>query len=59
MEAPQEQRGAFDDALKAAEKHRSIIERFGRFPHRNRALERVSTREEEEWLSAGGDRMGQ
>ena len=59
MEAPQEQRGAFDDALKAAEKHRSIIERFGRFPHRNGALERVSTREEEAWLSAGGDRMGQ
>ena len=36
-EAPQEMRGAFDDALKAAEEHRSIIERFGRFPHRNRA----------------------
>jgi uncharacterized protein (DUF924 family) len=58
-EAPQDQRGAFDDALKAAEEHRMIIERFGRFPHRNRALERVSTREEEAWLGAGGDRMGQ
>lgn len=50
-EAPQELRGAFEEALKAAESHRSIIERFGRFPHRNHALERVSTREEEAWLS--------
>jgi uncharacterized protein (DUF924 family) len=59
-EAPQELRGAFEEALKAAENHRSIIERFGRFPHRNRALERVSTREEEAWLSTGsGDGMGQ
>jgi uncharacterized protein (DUF924 family) len=58
-EAPPDLRGAFDDALKAAEEHRMIIERFGRFPHRNRALERVSTREEEAWLSAGGGGMGQ
>jgi uncharacterized protein (DUF924 family) len=59
MEAPQELRGAFEDSLKSAEQHRSIIERFGRFPHRNRALARVSTAEEEAWLRAGGDRMGQ
>jgi uncharacterized protein (DUF924 family) len=54
IEAPRELRGAFEDTLKAAEKHRSIIERFGRFPHRNRVLERVNTREEEGWLRAGG-----
>jgi uncharacterized protein (DUF924 family) len=60
MEAPQELRGTFEESLKAAENHRSIIERFGRFPHRNRTLERVSTREEEVWLSTGGgDGMGQ
>lgn len=29
-----------------AEDHRDVIERFGRFPHRNRALERESTPEE-------------
>jgi uncharacterized protein (DUF924 family) len=58
-EAPPDLRGAFDEALKAAEKHRTIIERFGRFPHRNRALERASTREEEAWLGAGAERMGQ
>ena len=27
----------FDGALRSAENHRAIIERFGRFPHRNRA----------------------
>jgi uncharacterized protein (DUF924 family) len=59
METPQELRGVFEDALKSAEEHRSIIERFGRFPHRNRVLERVSTPEEEAWLLAGGERMGQ
>ncbi|MCD9033711.1 DUF924 domain-containing protein [Luteimonas sp. Y-2-2-4F] len=34
--------------------HREVIERFGRFPHRNRALGRVSTPEEQAWLDAGG-----
>ena len=58
-EAPQESRGAFESSLESAEKHRSIVERFGRFPHRNRVLARVSTAEEEAWLRAGGDRMGQ
>jgi len=55
MEATQELRGAFDEALKAAEKHRSIVERFGRFPHRNRVLARVSTAEEEAWLRSEWD----
>ena len=53
-EAPQETRAAFEEALKFAEEHRSIIERFGRFPQRNRVLERVSTPEEEAWLLGDG-----
>jgi uncharacterized protein (DUF924 family) len=40
--------------LKYAEAHRDVIRRFGRFPHRNRALARVSTPEEQAWLEAGG-----
>lgn len=32
--------------------HRAVIERFGRFPHRNEALGRVSTPEEIEYLAA-------
>ena len=35
-----------DQCLKAAERHLEIIERFGRFPHRNEILGRVSTPEE-------------
>ncbi|KAF1694916.1 DUF924 family protein [Pseudoxanthomonas koreensis] len=34
--------------------HLEVIERFGRFPHRNRALGRESTPEEQAWLEAGG-----
>lgn len=40
--------------LKYAEAHRDVIRRFGRFPHRNRALGRDSTPEEQVWLEAGG-----
>lgn len=38
------------EALRYAIEHRDIIERFGRFPHRNRALGRQSTAEEEAFL---------
>lgn len=34
--------------------HRDIIERFGRFPHRNRMLGRASTPEEQRFLDEGG-----
>lgn len=37
-----------------AVRHREIIERFGRFPHRNSVLGRDSTPEEEEFLSQPG-----
>ena len=37
-----------------AEKHRVIVARFGRFPHRNAALGRTSTPEEVEFLKQPG-----
>jgi uncharacterized protein (DUF924 family) len=37
-----------------AEHHRSIVARFGRFPHRNAILGRTSTAGERSWLAAGG-----
>jgi len=43
-----------DDAHRYAIAHREIIERFGRFPHRNAALGRVSTAEEIEFLRQPG-----
>jgi uncharacterized protein (DUF924 family) len=42
-----------------AEQHRAIVARFGRFPHRNRALGRPSTAAELEFLASGGARFGQ
>jgi uncharacterized protein (DUF924 family) len=58
-EAPEPVREIFAGALRSAENHRSIIERFGRFPHRNRALGRDSTPQELEWLRAGGSSFAQ
>ena len=42
------------DAAQWAEKHRAIIRRFGRFPHRNAALGRPSTPAEEAFLKEPG-----
>jgi len=38
--------------------HRAILEKFGRYPHRNRFLGRLTTEEEQAWLDAGGERFG-
>jgi uncharacterized protein (DUF924 family) len=45
------------DLLNWAQKHYDIIERFGRFPHRNAVLGRVSTPEEIEFLKQPGSRF--
>lgn len=47
---------AIDDTegLKWAEIHADIIRRFGRFPHRNAALGRTTTAEEQAFLDSGG-----
>lgn len=42
------------DNLKWAEEHYDIIRRFGRFPHRNAAMGRETTAEEQAFLEAGG-----
>lgn len=41
--------------LEYAKRHKDIIERFGRFPHRNRILGRKNTVEEDEFLENGGE----
>jgi uncharacterized protein (DUF924 family) len=43
-----------DSNLEYAYKHREVIERFGRFPHRNRILGRLTSAEEDAWLKACG-----
>ena len=42
-----------------AELHRDIIERFGRFPHRNKVLGRKNTPEENEFLAGDSPDFGQ
>ena len=42
------------DGVKWAQLHADIIRRFGRFPHRNAALGRVTTPEEQAFLDSGG-----
>jgi uncharacterized protein (DUF924 family) len=42
------------DADAWALRHLEVIRRFGRFPHRNRALGREDTPDEAAWLAAGG-----
>lgn len=58
-EAPQELTAMFASALEAAELHRSIVMRFGRFPHRNRILVRPNTAEEEAYLGQSASGFGQ
>lgn len=50
-------RGTYESAGRAidyAERHRDVIRRFGRFPHRNAILGRASTREELAYLAEPG-----
>ena len=47
------------DKLSHAVKHAEIVRRFGRFPHRNAALGRPSTDEEEAYLRDGAKQFGQ
>lgn len=40
------------DNARFAQHHRNIVERFGRFPHRNEILGRDSTEDELQWLAS-------
>lgn len=42
------------DFMKAVIEHHDIINRFGRFPHRNEVLGRETTAEEQAYLDGGG-----
>jgi uncharacterized protein (DUF924 family) len=58
-ESPLALTDVFDSTLDYAFLHRDIVQRFGRFPHRNAALGRESTAEERLWLEREGRRFGQ
>lgn len=54
QQVPPEQRTAFAGFHDFAERHREIIQRFGRYPHRNAILGRTSTAEEIAFLQEKG-----
>jgi uncharacterized protein (DUF924 family) len=53
VEAPADWKDNKREATDYATKHRDIIRKFGRFPHRNAVLGRESTAEETEFLKGG------
>lgn len=53
-EATPDTREFFANTQEYAERHRAVIERFGRFPHRNPILGRTSTPEELAYLAQPG-----
>jgi uncharacterized protein (DUF924 family) len=50
--APESERVRFQKFLEHANEHRRVIEQFGRFPHRNHVLGRVSTDNERLFLES-------
>jgi len=52
-------RETFATIAQFAELHRDIIERFGRFPHRNELLKRTNSPDEEEYLAGDNPTFGQ
>jgi len=56
-EAAADERALFDGFLDYARKHRDVVVRFGRFPHRNEILGRPSTPDELEFLKQPGSRF--
>jgi len=52
--APASCRDSVRSSVNAARQHRDLIGRFGRFPHRNKALGRESTAEELAYLEKSG-----
>ena len=56
-QAAADERALFDGFLDYARKHRDVVARFGRFPHRNAILERPSTPDELEFLKQPGSRF--
>jgi uncharacterized protein (DUF924 family) len=53
-QVPEEQRAHFGEYVDYARRHREVIARFGRFPHRNALLGRASTADEKMYLAQPG-----
>ena len=58
-EAPHAWRSYAEGIVDYARRHLDIVERFGRFPHRNAVLGRSNTPAEQEYLDSNPDAFGQ
>ncbi len=56
-QAAEDDKALFADFLDYAERHRAVVARFGRFPHRNAILGRESSAEEVAFLKEPGSRF--
>jgi len=52
-------RETFETVAQFAELHKDIIDQFGRFPHRNKLLDRENTPEEDQYLAGDSPDFGQ
>ncbi len=59
QEAPAEWHAYVERSIKGWTRHRNIVARFGRFPHRNAVLARDTTDEEHMFLKTYGEAFGQ
>jgi uncharacterized protein (DUF924 family) len=58
-QGPAPWRPYIDRSIKGWTRHRDIVARFGRFPHRNHVLGRPSSRKEVSFLAKNGESFGQ
>jgi len=49
--SPEKLNNVFQMAKEAQAEHKEVVDKFGRYPHRNKSLGRESTPEELEWLA--------
>ncbi len=56
---PEVRRDPFKGFVKYAHMHNDIVQRFGRFPHRNALLARADTQEERDYLAGNAPSFGQ
>ena len=59
LDADKLEKDALATAFDFAQQHRDLVQRFGRFPHRNAMLGREATPAETEFLASGGATFGQ
>ena len=59
LRAPELLKSQFEEFADYAHRHREVIRRFGRFPHRNAVLGREPTSEEADYLASGGEMFGE